>query len=63
MVRVFMCWHVRLSRLNSVSDVAGRDHVVAQPEKGKMTTTMASHAVDDGLTVLEAMVRATTPLR
>ena len=26
---MFICWHTRLSRLNSASDVACRDHVVA----------------------------------
>jgi len=37
-----MCWHARLSRLNSAEDVAGRDHVVAHPDEASMATTMTS---------------------
>src|SRR5258705_11872719 len=39
--RAFMCWHARLSRLNSADDVAGRDHVVAHPDRVSVATTMA----------------------
>jgi hypothetical protein len=39
--RAFMCWHARLSRLNSAEDVAGRDHVVAHPDRVNVATTMA----------------------
>ena len=40
-----MCWHTRLSRLNSASDVAGRDHAVAHPDKVSRATTMAGQQV------------------
>jgi hypothetical protein len=36
-----MCWQARLSRLNSASDVAGRDHVVAHPDRASSATAMA----------------------
>src|SRR5216684_2331707 len=42
---VFICWHTRLSRLNSASDVAGRDHVVAHPDRASVATTMAGQRV------------------
>ena len=37
--------HTRLSRLNSASDVAGRDHVVAHPDRASMATTRAGQRV------------------
>ena len=37
--------HTRLSRLNSASDVADRDHVVAHPDRASMATTMAGQRV------------------
>src|ERR1700730_606397 len=39
-----MCWHARLSRLKSASDVATRDHVVAHPDRASMPATIIGQA-------------------
>src|SRR5260370_11523789 len=39
--RAFICWPARLSGLNSADDVAGRDHVVAHPDRVSEATTRA----------------------
>src|SRR5689334_11723242 len=42
----FMFWHARLSRLNSASDVAGRDQVVVHPDRASTATTMQGQRVN-----------------
>src|ERR1700687_2755685 len=39
-----MCWHARLSRLKSASEVATRDHVVAHPDRASMPATIIGQA-------------------